>query len=355
MSPWERSSSVKDYLDPVAPGLAPLISDGSLRSVSLMAEELPGSLAHSTFGLECPLGGKTGRVDLLLCATAASGGRGALLTLVSSTSGEQWRGIGNFARAWADPSSLLHANADRVWLEFDVPAVHSGLSVPSFFFAPRTPRSTEPDLLVAAAGIELLRAERTSGPLSTRLTACFEALPPDAFVFQVGIMLSRPPGAVRLCIYGLGPAEMVEYLGRLDWGGPGEELKRTLETLSALTSFVCLDLDVDSRGVRKRLGLECYCFAPDQPLREVDWSPFLDHLVSSRVCSPEERAALGGLTESVRSPGEAWPVELLRASSFLGGRISSHLVRALHHVKVSFVPSQHSVAKAYVAIWHEWR
>jgi hypothetical protein len=48
-------------------------------------------------------------------------------------------------------------------------------------------------------------------------------------------------------------------------------------------------------------------------------------------------------------------VELLRASNFFGGRISSHLVRALHHVKVSFAPSRHSVAKAYVAIWHEWR
>jgi hypothetical protein len=355
MSSWQKSSSVKDYLGPVASGLSPLISEKGLRSVSLMAEELPGSLAHSTFGLECPLGGKTGRVDLLLCATAASGGRGALLTLVSSASGEQWRGIGDFARAWANPSSLFHENADRVWLEFDVPAVHSGLSVPSFFFAPRTPRSTEPDLVVAAAGIELLRAERISVPLSTRLTACFEALPQDAFVFQVGIMLSRPPGAVRLCIYGLSPAEIVEYLRRLDWAGPEEALKRTLETLSALTRFVCLDLDVDSQGVRKNLGLECYCFAPDQPLREVDWSPFLDHLVSSRLCSPGEREVLGGLTKCVRSSGEAWPVELLRASNFFGGRISSHLVRALHHVKVSFAPSRHSVAKAYVAIWHEWR
>jgi hypothetical protein len=281
-------------------------------------------------GLECRLGGRVGQTDFLVCLTAASAGEDSLLALVSGARNDTWSGLRAFAESWADRSSVLHGNADRVWLEFDLRSDVDERSPPSVFFCPRTPHASVPDWSVALTGLRLLQRTPISNSLANQVSACFAALPPGAFVFQVGAMLSRCDERIRLCVWGLAPEELAGYLRGLDWTGPMADLERMVTALSTCTRSLAVDFDVDSNGLGDLIGLECYCFAPGEPLRDVDWGPLLDLLDSSRLCTSAERRALARF-------GGHTPIE------------------ETADIKISNPVRGPAHAKAYLAFWHAWR
>jgi len=364
-----RGGSFEEYVGPVAAGVSPrLISPSAFSAINAVARVLPSTLAYNTFGFECRLGEELPRADFLVLATASCGldglaGHNPTSRLPDSLMADPvWRRVRDLATSWAEPSSPLYHAVDNVWLEFDVDGPVPGIPVPSVFFGlpadPRTDATREPgnrprDTVEAAARV--LSGDEPSPRALETLSRCFLALLPDEHVFQVGLMLSRGAGPVRLCIRLRSLERIVEYLVGVGWPGDEATLRGVLEPLFRSVDRVLLDIDV-GETVGAKVGLECYFDDKRQPRREPRWGVFLDSLVRQGLCTADKRAALleyPGYVDQ-NAEGIAWPAALRRSSQLLAGRSLSIFVRSLHHVKIVYQPGSPLEAKAYLAANHYW-
>jgi len=365
-----EAASFEEYLPPVAAGVSPdLISPSAFSDMSSVARELPSTLAYNTFGFESRLGEELPRADFLVLATRSCGrdslaGLHPTSTLPARLMADPvWRRVRDFAAHWAEPSSPLYHAVDNVWLEFDIDGPVSDVPVPSVFFGLLTnvqrdatndpdvdghPATTETALRLLSGGEPPLRMLET-------LSYCFRALSPDEQVFQVGLMLSRGAGTVRLCIRLHSVERIVEYLAGVGWPGDEAGLRGLLDPLAHSVDRVLLDIDV-GETVGAKVGLECYFDGNRQPGREPRWGAFLDSLVLQDLCTADKREALlaypGYFDQN--APSVPWPAALRRTSHLLGGRSLSTFVRSLHHVKIVYRPGRPLEAKAYLAGNHHW-
>jgi hypothetical protein len=373
--------SVADYLNALAPHLPPvLISAESLADLRAPARLLPGAMT-SHFGFECRLGIEAAQADLSVRTTIAQGGpeilagRSPVFPLAEPARRHSaWRGIRRFGECWADPASPLSGGADDIWLEFDLaeaavpPALDADdLPVPSLCFRPILSPGPEPAVDRAAgyrrlveAALEALLDDPMPPAVMRRLSFCYETLPPGAVLFQVGVMLSRRAEALRLCIANIRPQQLTEYLAAIGWESPRDEAEGLLATLYEFVDNITLDIDVGTT-VLPKIGLECYFAGFRQPETEPRWRPFLDHLVARGLCLPAKRDALLAYPghSSEETDPERWPADLTRVSRFLGRRTTSSLFRALHHVKIAYLPGQADAApaleaKAYFGAVERW-
>jgi hypothetical protein len=359
-----------DYLGPVAASVSPtLISASSFSDISSVARVLPGTLAYNTFGFECRLGEETPRADFLVHARA-SWGRDSLAGLNPTRSlpgylmdNPVWQRVQAFGACWADPASPLYGALDNVWLEFDVDGPADDVPLPSVFFGlPANglegddfERALEGTRETTVNALRLLSGTELSPRVLETLTGCFRDLSPPGHIFQVGLMMSRGAGAVRLCIQMSSLERAVEYLAEVGWPGSLTDLRGVLGPVARIVDRVSLDIDADET-VHPKVGLECYFDDNRQPRTEPRWRALLDYLVAHGLCTPEKREALltyPGYSDEERTT-VPWPGGPQRASRLLGGRALSTFVRSLHHVKISHRPGEKPVAKAYLAANHHW-
>ena len=358
------SCALDEVLRPVWPYLGDsLISPDCISEIAAVARHLPAGMSEIA-GFECRLGAAAARADFLVCTRAVDGERESLAGAgpadprPNGSPDDPWSRVRRFAAEWASPGSPLHERVWSVWLEFDVAERSAPLPVPNVFVGPARPLagSTAGDAghaWVWATALPALRGADLPPAIRRGLADCLAALPVGAGVFHVGLMLARPLDAVRVCVVGLDPAAMPEYLGRVGWGGPRGELEGVLERFGRLADRIGLDIDV-GETVGPRVGLECYLIGPTAPLPR--WRPLLDELVRAELCRPEKRAALlryPGYLDDRRSR-DVWPEHLLRVASFLESRVQSVVRRSLHHVKLSCEAGRPLEAKAYLAAGHIW-
>jgi hypothetical protein len=365
-----EAGSFEEYLTPVAAGVSPsLISPSAFSAISSVARVLPPTLAYNTFGFECRLGEELPRADFLVLATTSCGreslsGLHPTGTLPADLMADPvWRRVRDFSAYWAEPSSPLYHAVDNVWLEFDIDGPVSDVPVPSVFFGllANVQRDVTHEVNVdryqatAETAIRLLAGSESQPRMLETLSYCFHALSPEEQVFQVGLMLSRGAGAVRLCIRLRSVERIVEYLARVGWPGDEAELRGVLDPLARSVDRVLLDIDV-GESVGAKIGLECYFDGNRQPGREPRWGTFLNSLVLQGLCKVDKREALlaypGYVDQNLE--GMPWPAALRRASQLLGGRSLSTFVRSLHHVKIVYRPGDLPEAKAYLAGNHHW-
>jgi hypothetical protein len=364
-----EAGSFEEYVTPVAAGVSPvLISPSAFSDIGSVAGVLPSTLAYNTFGFECRLGDELPRADFLVLARSSCGrdslaGLHPTSTLPARLMADPvWRRLRDFAACWAESSSPLHDAVDNIWLEFDIDGPVPDLPIPSIFFglltnfepyagetiADRHQASTE-------TAIRLLSGGELQPRLLETLSHCFHALSPEEQVFQVGLMLSRGAGAVRLCIRLHSVERIVEYLSGVGWSGDEASLRGVLDPLARSVDRVLLNIDA-GETVGAKIGLECYFDRNRQPGREPRWGAFLDSLVLQGVCTPDKREAILAYSGYVdqNAPDVPWPEALLRTSQLLGGRSLSTFVRSLHHVKIVYQPGRPLEAKAYLAGNHHW-
>lgn len=355
---------------------AALVSQEQWRRLKAIGRHLPARLT-SFFGFESRLGTDDAAVDLLLHLAADEGGAEVLAGRREEArlpeallADDAWRLIAAFAERWAEPSSPLHDRIDHVWLEFDA-AVGSGgglvrlVPTPSLFFGTKDEADGSArglragdaswvvgDALAAASGGPLPEA------LAGRIDECLAALPASAHVFQVGLMLSRPGGLVRVCVRGIRPGEIAPYLGRLGWAGRLEALGREAAALAEAVDRIDLDLDVllarGEAAIGPRIGLECEIAKP--VFGDERWMAFLGRLVESGLCVRAKREGLFKYPGSrhERESGERFPPHLVAASALLGHSKIGTIVRGVHHVKVVWEEDRLAEAKAYLAVFHAW-
>ncbi|HXO28226.1 MAG TPA: hypothetical protein VOA80_12830 [Thermoanaerobaculia bacterium] len=347
--------STLDYLNVVAAYLpARLVSPQTVARVSELAAALPPS---SNFGFECKLGSQAPDADFLVAVIAADGSRGAwagenpLALPAVPLFHPIWRKVQEVLADWHRGGDGLEPIHDS-WLEFDIQAGGPVLPVPSFFFGfDDAAACSHPRL--AEALIERLLGRPLSSGKRLKLRACYAALPPRAVIFEVGVMLARTSDAVRLCIRGLMPEQIVTYLQEICWPGSSQELCRQIEGLEPLADAISLDLTVDET-VQSQIGLECSIY--DGPAGRARLQALLEYLSKTGACLPEKREALlswlGYCTE--QSDRLQWPAHLLKASVAFGKEVLSTFARTVNHLKIGYQSGDLITAKAYLGVRHFW-
>jgi hypothetical protein len=361
--PSDVSFSVADYLSLVASKIPPaLISPEALDAIREFAVRVPGP-STTFFGFESRLGVPAATADFLVCLHPEPDHGRALLAglepgFPSSTSDEgPWQQVRTFAQQWADPGSPLYDRVDNVWLEFDLADASEADPLPSFFFGcSDRVRSSAPEAdlhWITEQALPTLQAAAFSPKVGERILEAIRALPPEAFVFQIGAMLARPSRAVRLCIRGINGWQIPEYLEAIGWPGSTQELAVPFSEIAPLADRIDLDIDIDEDGVLPKIGLEWYLYSH---LRiDPRWDTFLQWLVERGLSTPEKSRALYDYpgAQHERSKAVVWPPYLHGLAAAEGPKIISTVIRSVHHIKVVYHPQTGLEAKAYLAVAHK--
>jgi hypothetical protein len=360
-------NTIADYVEAaVTPYVAPdLISLEAMSHIRQIAGRFPGALTDF-FGFECPLGTVAPAADFLVCAKSSEGGREIL---AGERPGREipdafrrhpvWRRIRAFANEWHDSGSPLFDGVHNIWVEFDIKRSPDPIPAPSVFLGSndlRPPASANRDEMpprcewLTGAALPLLMGSAVDPAVERQIARCLNLLPPEAFVFQVGVMLARASEIVRLCVRGIRSEQIAPYLESLSWTGSRAALEDLLTQFGPLTGRIDLDLDVADR-IMPKIGLECY-----PQMSRAATAQLLDRLVASGLAVPAKAqgvTAYRGMAHERLTP-ERWPLELLALSGIFEGRLHSAFVRWLHHVKIVLQPDVPLEAKAYLAVLHRW-
>jgi hypothetical protein len=241
---------------------------------------------------------------------------------------------GKFLSCWCDLAGSL-APVRSVWLEFDLDRVTAGES-PAPVVCTKLPRGTGPGWLLGT----LLPALQ-GGPLSAGqrglIRACLAALPPAASLLYIFSLRARGSDAVRLEIFGMEPAEILDYL-RSMIPERASAVERVLPLFDGVESLH-LSFDV-ADAILPRIGIEGSF--PRQPSREPRWEVFFERLIQRDLCSPGKRDAVLAWPgyETFWTAPKRWPVAEV-------GPLGA-CVRSLSHVKVVCAPDRTPEAKAYL-------
>jgi hypothetical protein len=358
-------NSYGEYLQPFFPYIpSRLISAQCLDRVLSVTQQLPASLGIGPFGFECSLDGRPA-ADFSVAVMASRGDHAALSRLgltdvpAPPLDNPGWTRIHQFARSWADASSLLSHAVEEVWLEFDVCLTRDAPgNTPSVFFrlgyqSPREPalrkRLSKEYIRVAKEGLDILEGGRTSPATLSTLAECFHILPAFARILFLGAMISRDTGTVRVVVSGLSLKDMVRYLQRLGLRKPVEHLPLVAD-ISGLMDQVWLAIDIQETGVTPRIGFDCYCSSTARSENNGKWAHLLDFLVDNGICADHKRTALLGAADMSNWEFDelAWPESIRRVSRILGPAGFNRIELYIHHIKVIDRPGAPLEAKAYI-------
>ena len=367
------TASLKDALLIAKTGLDKrLVSSEAISQISQVADLLPTFPTTSQAGLECHLDSSEPKADFFAAFSTSNGGREALARgyppLADLNDSSVWNRVYDFCEHWTQTNSPLYQEVDRVWLEFDLVKPQSSKTPePNFFFGPtkgiknKTNNSDSPNQAaknyswITDEALGLLLNKSLPNLVKQNLLTCFNCLPPEASVFQIGIMLPRKAESqtVRVCINNIALSEIPQYLNAIGWQGSSAKLKSILTDLSHFTNYVCLNFAVGDT-VHSKVGFECYI--DKKPRINPKWRSFFDYLVEQQLCTPEKAEALlnypGLSAEEFHQ--NLWPSNLSNAAKIVYPNLRSTIVRTLHHIKVVYQPNKPLQAKAYLWLGHLW-
>lgn len=240
-----------------------------------------------------------------------------------------------FLRTWSEPGGPF-ARVPAVWLEYDLDREPTGALAP--VACARLPRHVEPDWLLDSV-LPALHGKPLTPAQRRLLRRCREAIPGPASLLYLFSLRSRGSDAVRMEIFGLEPAAIVDYLRTV--APAGDPRVAEVAPLFAGVKRTHLSFDLGPDAVLPRIGIEGSF--PGLPRREPRWRELFERLVDRGLCSPAKRtAALGwpGYDTFWTAP-ESWPVET-------HAPVEGFCVRALSHVKVVCDPRRDLEAKVYL-------
>jgi hypothetical protein len=313
-----------DWLEALAPRLTePLFTSAAVERLRPLAAILPGECQAT---LETRLAPDAATVDLSLRLRTADEARALAARFPSSR---------DFLSRWA--AGAL-APVRSVWLEIDLDREPAGGLPPAPVVCAKLPGDADPGWLTGTLLPVLLGHPLPTGQRA-RVLSCLGALPPPASLLYVFSLRARGSEAVRLEIYGLEPAGILDYLRDI---APGA-VPTAAAALPLFEAVERLHLSFEVTGeILPRLGIEGSF--PRQPPREPRWAAFFERLVQRGLCSPGKRdAALSwpGYDTFWTAPGR-WPV------AALGPR--GVCLRALSHLKIVCAPDREPEAKAYLML-----
>ncbi|BDU70959.1 hypothetical protein [Mesoterricola silvestris] len=328
-----RFSAIRARLD------GALASTACLDTIAQRARELPDHWINQ-FGFECRLGDPDPALDFAVALMRREGVE-ALAALGSNHPGPEAEALRRLAEAWADPRSLLGAGVPVVWLEFDLAKSLGPTGVPSLFLGLGS-RDTE--LETGLEGLLALRGAPLCPAVSASLSACFARLPPGTRVPFLGLLLSRPDAAIRVCVNRLPLDGVLPYLKALGWPGDSGRLRTLLDLALGPFDQVLLAFDLDAKGsLGERIGIECYAARTGWLSTRAFWSRTLDRLTDQGLCLPAKRdgvMAYGGFTR----------MDAAGAGLLPGRGPLLALMGTVNHLKLVLEPTGRVEAKAYLCV-----
>jgi aspartyl/asparaginyl beta-hydroxylase (cupin superfamily) len=360
-----KSATVGDFIaEAVTPYVSgELISAEALVHIQTIARLLPGAMTDF-FGFECSLARQSPTADFLVCCRPQCGAQEVLAAkrangdLWSSFEGDPiWARIRKTSEEWVNPASPLHRHVHNLWLEFDFEHGIAPLPTPNVFFgASGLARSTAGPLSATSAdrdpfwlkdlALPLLLGSPLDATVSQGLSRAIDLLPPEAHIFQVGVMLARPLQGVRICVRNLSRKRMIDYLVGLHWEGERSELEELLNLLAQRVERIDLDLDIVDRAL-PCIGLECYLSKSQYQLPR-----FLEFLASRELCTPQKAEAIkawpGRVLSSLPS-AHPRPATLVDATERDPDRMMG-FKRGFHHAKIVYQSGSPVRAKAYLGV-----
>lgn len=321
---FRRASDSSTCLVPLARSVIPdaLVSRRGWSRLRQVARVVPGGLSRAPILMECRLDARSSLADVSFEVAPHLSCLGPL-------------------------SSDVRSRLAMGWLEFDS-GVDPGRA-PSRFFTPA--HVLDPSRSWDACRSQVLdllrRLDRTVGGRSAathRFTAAETAirrLPTGCKVRQIGLMESRSPIGIRLCLSGFdkvsGPI-LAGWLEATGYGGLACALERSRDVLKPLSDH--LDLAVDAvDGDGSRAGWEIQ-LSRRNPRTEERWPRLLGALGRYARLRPEKKRALLNVFGSLRIP--AWED---------AGEPGAHfLVFCVNHLKVVFDAHRGTAVKAYLKI-----
>jgi hypothetical protein len=352
--------SVADTIQQLAPRLPlALVEPAAASRLRTVAASLPAPLTNWIY-LECRLRRDAPRVDLTV--RVDQGGREILagrnpVVAIDDTLHVHpvWRGVRALAREWSTRSSPLYGAIERVWLEFDVhedstPPGRIGMPAPGVFieFAREAyaQHRREERFRVAIASLQHLLPEGLLPEMSRNLRRCWELLPAGVSIPYIGLFPARESRAVRVCVAGLGDADMMAYLRAVRWPGSHRGLASAMEGVilparAPRPRMAIVNLDV-GQVLGSGVGIELLLSHAAQLHGGVLETAFLNHLVERRFCSaPKCDALLGWPATSLQTmPHELW---------------RSRVSRRVNHVKLSLADDGVLEVKAYLSASHTFQ
>ncbi len=351
--------SVAGTIEQLAPRLplALVAPDAGARLVRV-ARSLPAALTNWIY-LECRLRRTEQRVDLIVRVDQRGRdiltGENPVLELDAGAQRDPvWRRVRALARAWSDPSCVLHRGVERIWLELDLHESCDELSrgelpAPGVFveFSREVyaQHRREDRLLVAMTALGILVPGGLAPVMSRNLRRCWELLPSGATIPYVGLFPARGSDAVRVSVAGLSDADLPAYLRALRWPGAHKDLTHAISAFlpharAPRPRMAIVNLDVGPE-IGRGVGVEYLLSHASQLRGTILERELLDHLVGIGVCSAAKRDAL-----------HAWPGASFQVMPHELWR--SRACRRVNHLKLSLADAGSLEVKAYLAASHEF-
>lgn len=346
--------TLDNYFELLQPYINPtLISPEYVSAIRRLAGKFPTFVAN-VFGFESRLSSTEQRTDFALnmtskgCELFAQNRFYKSLSEISCQE-TKWNQISDFFQEWGKTNESPFADANCVWLEFDVDRLSPEQLVPGVILFGYWLEHNESKMVVhrplewlTGTALPILRGAPLPDYLVRNFLHCIDLAMPATY-FQVGTMLSRKIDVLRLCIFNITGDEIINYLSRIGRKDSIKEIEQAISDFSGLVDSLCLHVDV-GKTIYPRIGLELLYnnLHPwkRQPQKETRWFQLFDKLVARGLCTPQKREAL------LIWPGYE-PIGQSSQEQQINSMSNGLLLRGLQHIKLVFSPNQLPEAKAY--------
>lgn len=339
--------TLDSFFEVLEPNIQPtLISPEYVSAIRRVASLFP-TFVPNVFGFESRLNSNSERTDFAINMTV-KGSELLAWNLFEQSQQEvfhqdkRWQRVSHFFQEWGETNESPFADANSVWLEFDMERLSAAELVPSVILFAYWLDSFNSKMAVhrplswlTGTILPILRGGPLPDYLERNFLRCLELTTPASY-FQVGTMLSREIDVLRLCIFNITGDEIINVLSRLGVQECLGEIDQVIADFASLVDSLCLHLDI-GEIIYPRIGIELLYdnLHPwkRQPSKELRWFQLFDRLVARGFCTPEKQDAL-----------LAWPGYVpINQSSVSDGL----LLRGLQHIKLVFCPDKSPEAKAY--------
>jgi hypothetical protein len=348
------TQTLDSYFEILDPHIKPsLISAEYVSAIRRVAGLFP-TFVPNVFGFESRLNNNSSRTDFAINMTAKGSELLAWKLFDQSQpevfrQDERWKRVSHFFQEWGKTNSSPFADANSVWLEFDMDRLSAAQLVPSVVLFAYWLDSFNSKMVVqrplnwlTGTILPILRGAALPDYLERNFLQCIELAMPSLY-FQVGSMLSRNIDVLRLCIFNITGDEITSFLSRIGVEECLAEIEQALADFAGLVDSLCLHMDI-GEVIYPRIGIELLYdnLHPwkRQPNKETRWFQLFDKLVERGLCTPEKQEALLAWTGYV-------PITQSSGGQELNSMSDGLLLRGLQHIKLVFSPNQPPEAKAY--------
>ena len=323
-----------------------LIGDLQWERLLSRVRKLPATLAANPFGFELPLHAIRPKADFGV--TVVGGSRSAAFFEERGQLPDADLSTDAIARLLSettrDASSLRCVAGRGMMLEYDIDSKHHSAHIPPGIFlypidlVPAGDHTEQrlQDLgivvnaVVNAAGWDPDSAERS------QVERLCQALNPGTWIQSVGAFPARERG-IRIAVAGFRKTgDVMGFLGRVGWPGPGSTVAATMSRLEERGAIarIVVHLDARTSGMGPRLGLSFIASEQEWLTDNRPWTALIDGLREERLAVPEKLSALS----------DSWS-----GTGVLFGKSGMFaLLCGVHHVKVVVFGDRFEQVKAYV-------